>query len=470
MKCNDSGIPITYLVVGAGPCGLIAARAFLRAGIDVELVERHTNVGGIWDIDNPGSPMYETCHFITSKHLGGFADYKMPDHYPIYPHFSLVLRYIESMAEDYGLIERTRFGLNVVKAEPVKCSDVNCWAVTTSDGETRHYRGVVYASGQQWLPFKPEFEGESDFKGEIITGNNYRYTEQLEGKSVLVVGAGNSGVDIAVDAAEHANNAFLSTRRAYHFLPKQVFGVPTPDLLSGKAQLPDVPGIPKNLSIEQLVDLVLATVGDLESYGLPMPKEALGSTQPIVSDLVLHCFTHGTLKRRPNIRRFHKDAVEFEDGSIEKIDLVIFATGYDIEIPWLPEGLLEYEEGHPHFHLGCFARDVQGLYGIGVYHPSRADAWSVFDQLVQVCVADAVAVLTGEGAEKMQYLRHDYNPDLKGDFPYLNVRRNVNQVETFRLNAMIDHLEDEFGIEMPRSEKPGFYDRVLKTAQQREDL
>lgn len=463
MTSSELNQPTKYLVVGAGPCGLIAARAFLRAGLEVELVERHSDIGGIWDIENPGSPMYETCHFITSKHLGGFADYSMPEDYPTYPHSSLVLKYIKGMAEDYGLLERTRFGLNVVSAKPTVIAGVDAWVVMTSDGETREYRGVVYAGGQQWLPFKPEVEGEKDFEGEVITGNEYRYTDQLAGKKVLVVGAGNSGVDIAVDAAEHSEKALLSTRRAYHFLPKQVFGVPTPDLLSGKAELPDIPGISKDLSIEELVELVLSTVGNLGNYGLPIPKDLLGSTQPIVSDLVLHCFTHGTLTHRPNISRFHKNSVEFEDGSIEEVDLVIFATGYDIEIPWLPSDLLEYEAGHPHFHLGSLVPNVPGLYGIGVFHPSRADAWSVFDQLVQLCVADAVATLTGIGSEKIKMLRHDYNPDLKGDFPYLDVRRNVNQVETFRFNAMIDELESEFGIEMPRASKPGFYDSVLKS-------
>ncbi|MEV7646706.1 NAD(P)/FAD-dependent oxidoreductase [Arthrobacter sp. NPDC089319] len=456
-------VPANYLVVGAGPSGLIAARALLKADVEVEIVERHSAPGGIWDIDSAGSPMYETCHFITSKWLGGFLDFPMPDDYPMYPSWRLVLQYIRQMSDAYGLTERTRFGLEVVEARPTLVSDTDAWTVRFSDGSERLYRGVVYAGGQQWLPFKPDFEGEEEFQGAIITGNRYKDPAQFKGKRVLIVGAGNSGVDIAVDAAEHAEAAFLSTRRAYHFLPKQVFGVPTPDLLNGKVDLPSVPGVADGLELIDIINLALSTVGDLSHYGLPKPEGVvLGSTQPIVSDLVLHCFSHGTLKHRPNIKRFHATDVEFDDGSREEIDLVVFATGYDIDIPWLPEGAVDYEAGHPHFHLGGLALNVPNLYGIGVLHPSRADAWATFDQLAQLVVADIKATLTGENAEALRYIREEFRPNLKGDFPFLDVRRNVNQVDVALLDQLISDLETKFGITVPRRQTPGFYDSVRR--------
>jgi cation diffusion facilitator CzcD-associated flavoprotein CzcO len=447
-------------VVGAGPFGLIAARALVRAGVDVEIVERHDAIGGIWDIDNPGSPMYETCHFITSKRLGGFLDYPMPADYPMYPSWRLVRDYIRAMAHDYGLEKLVRFGTEVVEAGPVQAGDVEAWSVTTNDGETRVYRGVVYAGGQQWVPYKPEFEGEALFRGEIMTANKYRSPRQFAGKSVLVVGAGNSGVDIAVDAADFAERAFLSTRRAYHFLPKQVFGTPTPDLLAGKVALPEIPGIDRSLAPVEVAELVLATVGDLRAYGLPAPEQPLGSTQPIVSDLVLRCFSHGTLRHRPNIRRFYTGAVEFDDDTIEEVDVVVFATGYDLAIPWLPEGTVDEQEGHPIFHLGGLAPKVPGLYAVGVLHPTRADAWAVFDQLAQVVVADVVATLTGKGKDVMDYLRNDYRIDLKGDFPFLDVRRNVNQADSGQIDRLLCDLQDRFGIDIPSAATPGFYASV----------
>ncbi|WOE32517.1 MULTISPECIES: flavin-containing monooxygenase [unclassified Acinetobacter] len=450
-------IPTKYLIVGAGPMGLVVARAFLRADIEFEMVERHRDVGGIWDIENPGSPMYETCHFITSKKLGGFVDYPMPEDYPTYPSWRLVLQYIRQMAKDYGIYPHIRFNLSVKLAEPIKVSGVDAWKVTTDDGDTRVYRGVVYASGQQWKQYIPKFSNMDKFQGELLAGNQYKSPKQFEGKRVLIVGAGNSGVDIAADAAEYAEKAFLSTRRAYHFLPKQVFGIPTPDLLDGRIPPPPIPGINGKLSQQQLAELALAVVGDLSHYGLPVPTEPLGSTQAIVNDTILHCFTHGTLKHVPNIKTFHENKVEFDNDQIEEIDLVLFCTGYDIEIPWLPEGIVDYDQGHPVFHIGAIAPKVRNFYGVGVIHPSRADAWTVFDQLSQIIVADALATLTGKSKEAMEIVRNEFNPDLHGDFPFLDVRRNANQVNIQLLNDMIDELETRFGIAMPSQNKPGFY-------------
>ena len=454
---QQTKLPTKYLIVGAGPMGLVVARAFQRAGIDFEMVERHRDVGGIWDIENPGSPMYETCHFITSKKLGGFVDYPMPEDYPTYPSWRLVLQYIRQMAKDYNIYPNIRFNLSVTRAEPIKIEEQDAWEVTTEDGETRVYRGVVYASGQQWKQYIPEFPNMDQFKGELLAGNQYHSPKQFEGKRVLVVGAGNSGVDIAADAAEHAQKAFLSTRRAYHFLPKQVFGIPTPDLLDGRIPPPPIPGITGKLTPPQLAELALAVVGDLSHYGLPVPDQPLGSTQAIVNDTILHCFTHGTLTHVPNIKSFHENTVEFTNGRIEEIDIVLFCTGYDIEIPWLDDQFMDYDQGHPVFHIGAIAPKVANFYGVGVIHPSRADAWTVFDQLSQIIVADAKATLTGSNKEKMAELRYQYSPDLHGDFPFLDVRRNANQVNVQLLNDMIAELETRFGIAMPSQTKPGFY-------------
>lgn len=449
--------PTTYAVVGAGPMGLIAARALLRAGIDVEILERSSRVGGIWDLDNPGSPMYETCHFITSKWLGGFLDYKMPDEYPIYPHWHLVRDYIRDFARDYGIESRIRFGQEVVKAVQVTVGGADAWAVATADGTMRIYRGIVYAGGQQWKPYRPTFEGEDAFQGEIRTSNTYKNPAEFTGKKVVIVGAGNSGVDIAVDAAEYAETAYLSMRRAYHFMPKQLFGVPTPDLLAGKVAFPKLPGIDRELQGAEAIDLAVATVGDLTKYGLPQPTQPLGTTQPIVSDLALHCFSHGTLRAKPNIARFRETSVEFADGTTEPVDLVLFATGYDIDIPWLPEGAVDYEAAHPQFHLGTLALNVPNLYAIAVLHPSRADAWAVFDQLFQIAVADIKTTLTGENAANLRYIRGEYRPNLKGDFPFLDVRRNVNQVDTAQMDKLLDDLKNRFGIAVPSADEPGFY-------------
>lgn len=460
-------LPTTYLVVGAGPFGLLTARGLLNQGIDVEIFERNSDVGGIWDIDNPGSPMYETCHFITSKKLGGYVDFPMPEHYPTYPSGQQVLDYVRDFAQTFGLYERTRFNTEVVDARPVGEGESTYWQVTTADGTEHSFRGVFLATGQQWKPFIPQLPGADEFLGEIYHSSRYRSPKQFEGKRVLVVGAGNSGVDIAVDAAEHAQAAFISTRRNYYWFPKQVWGVPTPDLMSGKAPFPSVPLLDRTLGRApepmEVVELVLAAIGPMSAYGLPDPTDPVGSTQPIVSDSALHCLTHGTLKHRPGIARVTAETVEFVDGTSEAVDVVILATGYDMEYPWLPDGVIEYEEGHPVFHLGTFAK-VPGLYGVGTLHPSRADAWQIFDQLTHIAIADAKATLSGDNAENLRKVREEYDIDLKAGFPYLDVRRNVNQAADGPLAQLLDDMQQKFGIAMPTQLHGGFFSAPQRIA------
>ncbi len=147
-------------IVGAGPAGLAAAEALDRAGIDFEVLERHDAVGGIWDIDNPGSPMYESAHFISSRTLSGFEGYPFGDDVPDYPTRPQVLEYLRSFARDRGLTDRIALGSEVVRAQR---SDEG-WDVETSDGQARTYAHLVAASGHQWEPRQPSYPGE--FSGE----------------------------------------------------------------------------------------------------------------------------------------------------------------------------------------------------------------------------------------------------------------------------------------------------------------
>ena len=86
-------------VIGAGPCGLLAAASLKKRGIPFQIVDAGRQPGGIWDIDAPGSPMYESAHFISSKTLSGFRDFPMPEDYPDYPGHRLILRYLRAYAE-----------------------------------------------------------------------------------------------------------------------------------------------------------------------------------------------------------------------------------------------------------------------------------------------------------------------------------------------------------------------------------
>ncbi|MER7183944.1 NAD(P)-binding protein, partial [Streptomyces hyaluromycini] len=131
-----------YCLVGAGPAGLVMGRALVHEGVSFDWFERHTDVGGIWDIDSPGSPMYESAHFISSKYTSSFVGHPMPDDYPDYPTWSQIRDYIRDFARAYDLTRHVTFGVSVDRAEPLPGDR---WQVTLSTGETRIYDGLIAA-------------------------------------------------------------------------------------------------------------------------------------------------------------------------------------------------------------------------------------------------------------------------------------------------------------------------------------
>ncbi len=145
----------TYCIIGAGPCGLSLARAFRQAGVRYEQFERHSDVGGIWDTQNPGTPMYHSAHFVSSKTQSGFLGFPMPDDYPDYPSNRQILAYLRSFARTFGLYEGVRFGVSVRDVQP----DGREWRVTFSDGQERTYAGVICATGTNWDPQVPTYPG-----------------------------------------------------------------------------------------------------------------------------------------------------------------------------------------------------------------------------------------------------------------------------------------------------------------------
>lgn len=446
-----------YLIVGAGPGGLVTARAFMKYDVPFEMVERHSAIGGIWDKDNPGSPVYSSCHFISSRDYGAFIGFPMPRSYPMYPKWWQIRDYIRSFAAHYGIDEKVELNKNVVDVVCVETETGKRWKITFDSGEQRIYRGVVSASGGQWKGVIPEFEGTENFRGEIIHSSQYADPKYLEGKTVLVVGAGNSGVDIAADASQRADRAFLSTRRGYWYLPKLAFGRPVGDLLQGFIPDEELPPILRGKTPPEIIQLVLeSVVGDVTNYGLPAPDHELGQTHPITNFEVIHGLAHGTLEYRPKIERFTENGVLFSDGQEEQIDLVVLATGFDLHIPWVNEEIVPRVDEVPQFHLGSLAPGHEGMYAAGTFH-FAGNTFPVFDQLVQVVAAEVAATINEEDLSKFKEIREEYDPSFKDEDTFLDLRRNANHVDVVKMAEYFEVLESKYGIPIPSFSKPDFY-------------
>src|SRR5690606_9999773 len=148
-------------------------------------------------------------------------------------------------------------------------------------------------------------------------------------------GCGNSGADIAVDAVHHAAAVDISLRRGYYFLPKFVKGRPI-DSLGGKFKLPR--------KLKQKVDgwMIRKIIGKPSDYGLPDPDYKLYESHPVMNSLLLHHLGHGDIKPRRDIQSIDGKRVTFSDGESAEYDMILTATGYLLDYPFIDHELLNW--------------------------------------------------------------------------------------------------------------------------------
>ena len=420
-----------YCIIGAGPAGLAAAQAFDRAGIAFDILERHRDVGGIWDLENPGTPMYESAHFISSRTQSAFEGFPMPADYPDYPGRARILEYIRAFADHIGIRSRVEYRTPVARVTPHGAA----WRVDLESGETRSYRGVVCAVGHNWDPVVPALPGR--FDGEMYHSQRYRAPATLAGKRVLVVGGGNSACDIACDAAPIARDTLISVRRGYYFLPKHLFGQPT------DAFFRSGPHLPTWLAQPLLTGLLRVLVGDLRRYGLPKPDHKVLETHPIVNSQLLHYLAHGDARVVPDVRELRSDGVVFADGSEAQVDVIIFATGYRATIPCVDPGVLSLDAGAAPLYLNIFP-DRAGLYAIGLFETDGA-AYPVVSRQAEL-VASVIRAERDDPRRAAWFhaARTGPRPDLTSGIKYVASPRHAIYVQfdeyVHMLDKMLKHL------------------------------
>lgn len=432
-------------IVGAGPGGLSAARALKAQGLDYDQFERHTGVGGIWDMTNPGSPIYQSAHFISSRDLSGFIGFPMPKDYPDYPSNQQILAYVNSFADAFGLRERVHFGSGVAD---VSKQDDGHWRVTLADGSCRLYGALICATGVTWDPSMPEYVG--DFDGEVRHSVTYKRPEEFRGKKVLVVGLGNSGADIACDAAMNADQAFISIRRGYHFIPKHLFGMPADQFAESGPHLPMWLARPIFGAVLRVLN------GNLTRFGLPRPDHRLFESHPLLNTQLLHHLQHGNITVKPDIERLDGRNVVFKDGSRQQVDLVLCATGYRWSAPYAAE-YFKWVNGRPQMYLSMFNRQHRNLFGIG-YIETNSSAYKLFDTQAWMIASYLKAQRDGEAsAEQFDALVKTDEPDLSGGLKFVKSARHEVYLEAHALKTYLKSLRKRMGWGEPDA---SVYERV----------
>lgn len=336
-------------VVGCGAAGLAATKALKDAGLEVVTYEKGDRPGGLWAAGNRSglSPAYASLHTNTSKGRTEFADFPMPADWPDYPSAERVADYLADYARAFDLLPHVRWSTTVTEVERTAAG----WRVSTDAGDPETYDAVVVANGHNWDPRRPDPAYPGSFTGTELHAHDYRAPDVFRDRRVLVVGMGNSAMDIAVDASYVARGpVLLSARHGVHIVPKYLFGRPSDATGGALAVLP--------WKVRQRVaeTMLKIAVGTPQSYGLPAPKGGLFQNHPTISDTILHRLTHGEVSPRPGIERLDGDGVVFTDGRRDPVDVIVWATGYRVTIPFLsarwlgpdPEALPLYKRV---FHL-----------------------------------------------------------------------------------------------------------------------
>ena len=347
----------TVVVVGAGAAGLSAAAALKRKGIDSVLLEQD-RVGGSW------ARRYDRLHLHTVRGFSGLAHYGIPRRYPAYLSRDEFVAYLKEYAEHFGLNVATGCEVRRICRHP----ENSHWMVSTAKGETWRARAVVIATGQYRIPLTPRWPGAESFRGELTHSARYSRPAPYAGKRVLVVGAGNSGAEIATDVAENgAAFTALSLRTAPPIVPRDPFGMPiqrTGILLSF------LPTFIADRMARLTSRLVL---GDLAAYKIPRPQWGPFSSQrvPLIDVGFVGAVKRGILKLRPALERLTESGVVFADGSTEPFDVIIAATGFTTGLRDILDGDSVLDEAAEPIEKSGSPSARPGLYFIGFTHSLR---------------------------------------------------------------------------------------------------
>jgi cation diffusion facilitator CzcD-associated flavoprotein CzcO/amino acid transporter len=423
-----------YCLIGAGPAGLVMGRRLLEEGIPFDWYESGTDVGGIWYADRPGSPVYETLTINTSKRLSAFPDFPMPDHYPDYPQWWQVRDYLRSYAEYHGLYQHITFRTSVTWVKPESLG----WSVTLNSGTFKYYSGIIAAPGTAWSPSLPTWPGQERFRGQIWHSTRYKSPSQLAGRRVLVVGAGQSAIEIACDAARAGALTFLSVRRGRRIRPRHLRGVPTDLLLAGLVEPAD-PALAKAAPRE----LIASAVGDVGALGLPRPDPSAHAGHPVITDDLLDLVKQGWIHVRGEVAEIFSDRVRFADDRIDQVDLIIAATGYDVNVPFLDPKTYS-RDGQPDLFLNMFSRSHEGLALLGLVDLG-GPAFPRYDDQARAVIVDITLRELGGLEQRAWRAALQTRPDMSGGARFAETAARAFTVDDNAYSTRLRDLCDRFG-------------------------
>jgi hypothetical protein len=358
-------------VIGAGSSGITVIKSLQDKGIDFDCYEMGSDIGGNWRYknDNGISNIYKSLHINTHRDRMEYRDFPMPKDYPDYPNHEPIYRYFQSYVDHFGLRNKIQFKNGVVKAD---FTEDGVWKIQTQKGQIKFYDALIVANGHHWSPRMPEPAFPGKFSGKVFHSHDYvspTEPQNLVGKNVLVLGMGNSAMDISVELSRPgvAKKVFLSARRGAYVIPNYLFGKPLDKITE---YMP--PWMPMKIAQILAHLLIRFGVGKMEDFGLPKPDHLFGSAHPTISQDLLVRLGRGDITPKPNIRELKGSRVEFEDGSLEEVDVIIYCTGYNVKFPFFEESFISAENNYLPLYFRMIQPERKNLFFVGLMQPLGA--------------------------------------------------------------------------------------------------
>jgi dimethylaniline monooxygenase (N-oxide forming) len=447
-KNGPSGVP-RICIIGAGSSGITAAKALHERSIPFDCLEKSDRVGGNWVFGNKNgmSAAYRELFINTSRPRMEYSDYPMPEAYPDFPHHTHIAAYFEKYVDHFGFREKISFETGVEHA--TRRAD-GVWELELDNGERRQYDALIVANGHHWKARWPEpaFPGAEEFSGVQMHAHSYLENSALAGKRVVVLGMGNSAMDIAVESSYVAERTYLAARQGVWIVPKYMFGKPVD-------QIRNDPRVPFKIRQRMVQGLIRSYAGPPERYGLPKPNHRFGEAHPTISGRILDRIQHGTVEPKPNIAALEGSQVRFVDGSVVDADVVVYCTGYKIVFPFFDEDFISAPDNHIELFRRVFHPEIPNVFFIGLLQPLGAimplaeaqGAWvgdylaGDYDLPSNAAVradiaADQAAMHKRYVASKRHTIQVDYD-----DYLYALAKERANGADRARANGFLPPVQ-----------------------------
>ena len=339
-------------VIGAGPGGLVAAKHAIGAGFEVSVFEASDDLGGQWNTAAVHSGIWPGMRTNTSRAMTAFSDHAQPLTYELHPFAEQIHDYLRSYAAAFGVTDRIRLGARVSDLRPA-------WRL---DGEP--FDAVIVASGRFRVPIRPA--GLEAFTGEVLHAFDYPGVDHFRNRRVLVYGNGVSGHEIASDLAT-VTSVISAYRKPRYVLQKNVAGVSSDWQWYTHIGALRRAVMPPARYGALMRERVLRVAGNPADFGAPEPStNFLVAGHSLCQDYLTQV-QGGTIRCRPAIVRAHGRQVTFADGSCERVDAIVCATGYRLDIPYLSPDLWSVLGPDLRLHHRTMHPDLPGLGFVGQF-------------------------------------------------------------------------------------------------------